>query len=156
MKVIAKNAHVFSDYFVSEKIEAGMVLKGTEVKSMRQTAPQLKDSFVDIRKSHSNGLLEAFLLNLHIGPYSHGNLANHEPTRKRKLLLHRKEIERLHGAMTRDGMTLVPLQIYFSKGTIKVEIGVAKGKKKGDKREDQKAKSAKKEMSRAIKHSKKG
>lgn len=153
-KQIASNPKAFSDFFIHEKIEAGIALQGTEVKSMRETAPQMKDSFVDIRKS-SRGSLEAYLMNLHIAPYSHGNLANHEPTRKRKLLLHRKEIERVHGSLTRDGMTLIPTSIYFSNGKIKVEIGVAKGKKKGDKREDLKAKSAKKEVARAMRQKQK-
>jgi len=153
MKSIASNPRAFSDFFISERLEAGLVLQGTEVKSMRQTAPQLKESFVDIRKSGPNGAMEAYLLNLHITHYSHGNIANHEPTRKRKLLLHRREIERLHGAITRDGMSLIPLQMYYKNGVIKVELGVGKGKKKGDKREDQKAKTAKKEIARAMRAS---
>ena len=140
------------DYFIGETVEAGIVLQGTEVKSIRKTAPNLKDSFVDIRSS-GNRSFEAFLLNAHIGPYSHGNILNHEPDRKRKLLLHRHQIEKLHGAVVKDGMTVIPIRMYYKSGKVKIELGVGKGKKKYDKREDLKKKTDDRDMDRAMKHS---
>jgi SsrA-binding protein len=150
-KLIASNPSR-GDYFVEEVVEAGIAFQGTEVKSIRKTAPNLKDAYVDVQ-SGSQKRLEAFLMNAHISPYSHGNIFNHEPDRKRKLLLHRHQIERLYGAVIREGMTIIPLRMYFKSGKIKVELGVCKGKKKYDKREDLKKKSADREMDRAMKHS---
>lgn len=148
-KLIATNPNGRSNYFISETLEAGLVLKGTEIKSMRAQSPNLRDSYVEI--SSQGTKLEGWLVNAHVGPYSHGNIWNHEPLRRRKLLLHRREIERLFGAVQRDGMTLVPLRMYFKKGRAKVEIGLGKGKKKHDKREDIKRRSAEREIDIAIK-----
>jgi SsrA-binding protein len=128
-KVLATNRSAFHDYHIGDKYEAGLALKGTEVKSMLAGRVQLKDSYVGVR----NG--EAWLFNAHISPYSHGNRENHDPLRTRKLLLHRREIERLDEAAARDGMTLVPTRVYFKNRRIKVEVGVARGKKMYDKRE---------------------
>jgi len=152
-KLIANNPHIRSDYFISEVVEAGLVLKGTEVKSLRENSPNLRDAYVEI-KGDLGGMLEAWIYNLHIAPYSHGNISNHEPLRKRKLLLHRHQIEKIYGALIRDGMTAVPTKMYFKGGCIKLEIGIAKGKKKGDKREDVKKKTADREMQKAMKYKK--
>ncbi len=128
-KVLATNRSAFHDYHIGDKYEAGLALKGTEVKSMLAGRVQLKDSYIGVR----NG--EAWLFNAHISPYSHGNRENHDPLRTRKLLLHRREIERLDEAAARDGMTLVPTRVYFKNRRIKIEVGVARGKKMYDKRE---------------------
>lgn len=149
-KLIASNP-ARGDYFIEEVVEAGLSLVGTEVKSLRETSPNIRDSFVDIHASAKK--LEAWLFNMHIAPYSHGNLQNHEPLRKRKLLLHRHQIERMNGSLVRDGMTIIPLRIYFKAGKIKCELGVCKGKKQGDKRQDVKKKSADREIERAMKSS---
>lgn len=148
-KLISKNPTAYQDYFINEVVEAGVVLTGTEIKSIRNTGPNLKESFVEI--SGNQGSLEAFLLNTHIAPYSHGNIWNHEPVRRRKLLLHRHQIDKLHAAVIKDGMTVIPTKMYFVKGRVKIELGVAKGKKKHDKRQDLKKKAATREMDRARK-----
>jgi SsrA-binding protein len=127
-KTLVTNRSAFHDYHILEKYEAGIALKGTEVKSIRAGAAQLKDSYVAVRAG------EAWLLNAHISPYSFGNRENHEPLRERKLLLHRREIRRLEEEVARKGMTLVVTRIYLKKGRIKCEIGVARGKKLYDKR----------------------
>src|SRR6266446_9963710 len=128
-KVLATNRSAFHDYHIGDKYEAGLALKGTEVKSMLAGRVQLKDSYVGVR----NG--EAWLFNAHISPYSHGNRENHDPLRTRKLLLHRREIDKLDEAAAKQGMTLVPTRVYFKNGRIKLEVGVARGKKMYDKRE---------------------
>src|SRR6266498_3282647 len=128
-KVLATNRAAFHNYHISTKYEAGVALTGTEVKSVLEGRIQLKDSYVAIRDA------EAWLFNAHISPYSHGNRANHDPLRTRKLLLHRREIDRLEQAAARDGMTLVPTRVYFKNRRIKIEVGVARGKKMYDKRE---------------------
>lgn len=148
-KLIATNPLARQNYFIEEVIEAGMVLTGTEIKSIRDQAPNLRDSFVEVRGKENN--LEAWLMNAHIAPYSHGNIWNHEPLRKRKLLLHKKEIGRLFGAVMREGVTLVPTRMYFKKGRAKVEVALAKGKKAHDKRESIKQRSAEREMEQALK-----
>jgi SsrA-binding protein len=148
-KLIGSNPAARSKYFIEEVVEAGLVLTGTEVKSLRNQAPNLRDSYVEI-VSRKNGF-EGWLLNCHIGPYSHGNIWNHVAMRKRKLLLHGYQLEKLHGLMIQKGMTIVPLRMYFKKGLAKVELGVGKGKKKFDKREDLKKKSAEREMDQARK-----
>lgn len=148
-KLIATNPIAHSNYFIDEIVEAGMVLVGTEVKSLRTQSPNLRDSFVEVRRS--GGKLEAWLLNAHFAPYSHGNIWNHEALRKRKLLLHSHQIEKLFGAITQKGLTIVPTRMYFDKGRVKIELGVGRGKKKYDKREDLKKKSAEKEMAQARK-----
>lgn len=144
-KVLAQNKKASHDYFIEKTYEAGMVLQGTEIKSIRAGRVQLKDSFVLIR----NG--EAWISNMHISPYEQGNRFNHDPLRRRKLLLHKKEIAELAGAVQRDGYTIVPLKIYIKDGYAKLLIGLGKGKKKYDKRADERKKEAKREMERALK-----
>lgn len=144
-KLICNNKKAFHDYFIEEKFEAGMVLKGTEVKSLRAGKANLNDSFALVK----NG--EAFLHNLHISPYDFGNRDNHEPDRMRKLLLHKNEIAKLFGKIREQGYTVVPLRLYFKNGMVKVEIGLAKGKKLYDKREDMKQKDMKREVALALK-----
>jgi SsrA-binding protein len=128
-KVLASNRAAFHNYHISTKYEAGAALTGTEVKSVLAGRIQLKDSYVAVQAG------EAWLLNAHISPYSHGNRANHDPLRTRKLLLHRREIDRLESAAAAEGMTLVVTRVYVKHGKIKFEVGVAKGKKLYDKRE---------------------
>ena len=128
-KVLATNRAAFHEYHISDKFEAGVVLTGTEVKSVLDGRVQLKESYVAVRDG------EAWLFNAHISPYSHGNRANHDPVRTRKLLLHRREINRLEQSSTVQGMTLVITQVYLRNGRIKFEVGVARGKKLYDKRE---------------------
>ena len=147
-KLIATNPIARQNFFIEEVMEAGIALTGTEIKSIRAQSPNLRDSFVEIRAQGKR--LEAWLLNAHIAPYSHGNIWNHEPLRKRKLLLHSHQIERLFGDTTRKGYTLVPTRMYFKKGRAKVEIGLAKGKTKGDKRQDLKRKTDEREMEKAL------
>src|SRR5436190_17436137 len=128
-KVLASNRSAFHEYHISDKYEAGIALTGTEVKSVMGGRIQLKDSYVSVRDG------EAWLFNAHISPYSHGNRENHEPLRTRKLLLHKREIGKLDEATSRQGMTLVATRVYLRNRHIKLEIGVAKGKKLYDKRE---------------------
>lgn len=144
-KIICNNKKAFHNYFIEEKFEAGMVLRGTEVKSLRLGKANLNDSFALVK----NG--EAFLNNLHISPYDFGNRENHDPERVRKLLLHRKEIDKLHSKVREQGYSLVPLRLYFKNGLVKVEMGLAKGKKLYDKREDMKKEDQRREMAQAIK-----
>ncbi len=148
-KLIATNPNARSNFFIEETVEAGMVLTGTEIKSMRDASPNLRDAFVEVQGRQKR--LEAYLMNAHIAPYSHGNIWNHEPLRKRKLLLHRHQIEKLYGAAVRDGMSIVPIRMYFKKGIAKIEIGLGKGKKKSDKRADVKKKTADREIEKAMK-----
>jgi SsrA-binding protein len=143
-KLICNNKKAFHDYFIEERFEAGMVLKGTEVKSLRMGKANLNDSFALVR----NG--EMFLHNLHITPYAFGNRENHEAERLRKLLLHKSEIEKLFGKIREKGYSVVPLRLYFKNGLAKVELGLAKGKKLYDKREDMKKKDQSKEMAQAL------
>ncbi len=152
-KLIATNPIAHSNYFITETLEAGISLSGTEVKSLRSQSPNLRDSFVEVRPSKAGAKsgFEAWLMNTHIGPYSHGNIWNHDPMRRRKLLLHAHQIERLFGAIKLDGMTIIPIRMYFKKGRAKLELGVGKGKKKHDKREDLKKRSAEREMDQAMK-----
>jgi len=128
-KVLAANRAAFHNYHISDKYEAGIALTGTEVKSAMEGRVQLKEAYVSVREG------EVWLFNAHISPYSHGNRENHEPLRTRKLLLHRREISRLDEATARQGMTLVSTQLYLKNGRIKIEVGVARGKKLFDKRE---------------------
>jgi SsrA-binding protein len=143
-QIIATNPNARSNYFIEDVIEAGMVLTGTEIKSLRSQAPNLRDAFVEVKSGGK--IAEAWLVNIHIGHYSHGNIWNHETNRRRKLLLHAHEIQQLFGAVTLKGLSIIPLRMYFVKGRAKVELGVGKGKKKYDKREDLKKKSAEREM----------
>ena len=128
-KVLAANRAAFHNYHISDKYEAGIALTGTEVKSAMDGRVQLKEAYVGVREG------EAWLFNAHISPYSHGNRLNHEPLRTRKLLLHKREIEKLDEASVKQGKTLVPTQVYLKNGRIKIEVGVARGKKLYDKRE---------------------
>ncbi|MBA3256422.1 MAG: SsrA-binding protein SmpB [Pyrinomonadaceae bacterium] len=128
-KALASNRAAFHNYHISDKYEAGIALTGTEVKSVMEGRVQLKEAYVAVRDG------EAWLFNAHISPYSHGNRENHEPLRTRKLLLHRREIGRLEEAAVKQGMTLVPTRVYLKNGRIKLEVGVARGKKMYDKRE---------------------
>lgn len=148
-KVVATNRKAFHDYFIEERYEAGMMLQGTEVKSLREGRVNLQDSYASVRGS------EVFLHQCHISPYSHGNIMNHDPTRVRKLLLHKTEIHKLLGRTQQKGLTLVPLRIYFTKrGYAKIELGLAKGKKLYDRRETIKSREAGREVQRAIKERK--
>lgn len=146
MKIVCQNKKAFHDYSIEETIEAGIQLLGTEVKSLREGKANLKDSYVLIKNS------EVFLFNCHISPYSHGNIMNHEPLRTRKLLLHRKEIERMRGRAQQKGYTMLPLKIYFKDSLAKVEIGLARGKKLYEKRETIKEREAKRTIERAMKN----
>jgi SsrA-binding protein len=128
-KLLASNRAAFHEYHISDKYEAGIALTGTEVKSVMAGRIQLKESYVAVRDD------EAWLFNAHISPYSHGNRENHDPLRTRKLLLHRREIDRLDESAVKQGMTLVATRVYLKSGKIKIEVGVARGKKLYDKRE---------------------
>jgi len=142
---VATNRKAYHDYFVDETIEAGIVLQGTEVKSLRLGLATLTDSYAIVKKD------EVFLLNANIGVYPFGNIMNHEPLRTRKLLLHAEEIRKLIGKMMQKGFTLIPLKIYFVRGKAKVLIGLAKGKKSYDKRDTIKEKESKREVERMVK-----
>ncbi len=152
-RLIASNPNARSNFFIEEVVEAGLVLTGTEIKSLRANSPNLRDAFVEVH-GNRNRKLEAFLMNAHIAPYSHGNIWNHEPVRRRKLLLHRHQIERMYGASVRDGMSIIPIRMYFKGGIAKLEIGLGKGKKKSDKRADVKKKTADREIEKALKQRK--
>lgn len=145
VRPVATNRKAFHDYEILDKVEAGMVLKGTEVKSLREGKVNLKDSYVIFKDG------EAFLLNTHISPYTHGNIENHDPERTRKLLLNRREIEKLTGTVTQKGLTVVPLRIYFRDHRAKVEVAVVRGKKLFDKRETERRKQADREAAAAVK-----
>jgi SsrA-binding protein len=143
--VVTTNRKAYHNYFIQETFEAGIALLGTEVKSLRGGKANLKDSYAIIKDG------EAFLLNCHISPYSHGNIQNHDPLRTRKLLLHKREIEKLWGNITQKGLTVIPLKIYFKKGKAKVELGLARGKRQYEKRSTIKEKEAKREIERHLK-----
>ena len=144
-KVITTNRKAFHDYTILEKYVAGIVLTGTEIKSIRKNAINLKDSFCKIEDN------EIFLYNCHISPYEQGNRFNHDAERVRKLLLNKKEILKMHTKVKQDNYTIVPLEVFLSHGFAKIEIGLAKGKKVHDKREDIAKKDMKREMDRASK-----
>ncbi|OIK16411.1 SsrA-binding protein [Bacillus sp. MUM 116] len=143
-KVVAQNKKAYHDYFIEEKYEAGIVLQGTEIKSIRAGKVNLKDAYARIQ----NG--EAILFGMHVSPYEQGNRFNHDPLRTRKLLLHKREINKLLGETKEVGYALVPLKLYLKNGFCKVLIGLAKGKKNYDKRESLKQKEAKREIERAF------
>ena len=145
MKLVANNKKAYHDYFIEEKYEAGIVLHGTEVKSMRMGKCSIKESFIRIE----NG--EIFAYGMHISPYEKGNIFNKDPLRTKKLLLHKKEINKLMGKIAENGYTLVPLQVYFKDGRAKVEIGLAKGKKLYDKRQDIAKKDQRREAEKELK-----
>jgi SsrA-binding protein len=139
---IARNKRARHDYHIIETWEAGLVLTGTEVKALRDGKANIADAYAIVKDG------EVFLLNLHISPYERGNQFNHEPTRTRKLLLHKKEIRRMIGAVERQGLTLVPLELYFKRGVAKVALALGKGKKLHDKRADERRRDDEREMAR--------
>ena len=145
VRVIAQNKKAWHDYFVDEKIEAGIELFGTEVKSLRQGAVNLKDSYCSFKDG------EIFALGVHISPYEKGNIYNREPLRPKKLLLHKREIIRLSSKAAEKGFSVIPLSLYFSGSRVKMEIGLCRGKKLYDKREDMAKAAAKRDMERAYK-----
>ena len=147
IKLIANNKKAYHDYFIEDTYEAGIELKGTEIKSIRKGSANLKDSYIRIK----NG--EAFLEGMHIAPYEQGNIFNHDPLRTRKLLLHKKQINKLYREVKESGLTLIPTKLYFGdkSSKIKVEVAVARGKKLYDKRQDLKAKDAKRDIEKALK-----
>lgn len=144
-KVISTNRKAFHDFAIFDKYTAGIVLMGTEIKSIRKGAVNLKDSFAKIEDG------EIFLYKCHISPYEQGNRYNHEPERVRKLLLNKKEIEKMLGKIKKEGYTIVPLELFLANGFAKIEIGLAKGKKLHDKREDIAKKSQDRDMQRSMK-----
>lgn len=145
MKLVANNKKAYHDYFIEEKYEAGVVLHGTEVKSLRMGKCSIKEAFIRIEKG------EVFVYGMHISPYEKGNIFNRDPLRPKKLLMHRQEINKLAGKLAEKGFTLVPLQVYFSNGRAKVEIGLAKGKKLYDKRQDIAKKDQRREAEKEFK-----
>ena len=145
VKLIANNKKAFHDYFIEEKYEAGISLAGTEVKSLRQGKCSIKESFIRIEKG------EVFIYGMHISPYEKGNIFNKDPLRVKKLLLHKYEINKMAGKIAEKGYTLVPLQVYFRGSLVKVEIGLAKGKKLYDKRQDIAKKDQKRESEKEFK-----
>ncbi|GGH75991.1 SsrA-binding protein [Pullulanibacillus pueri] len=147
---IAENKRARHDYFIEDTFEAGLVLQGTEIKSIRKGSINFKDAFARV----DNG--EVFLHNMHIAPYEQGNRYNHDPLRTRKLLLHKKEINKLIGISKESGYTIVPLKMYIKNGFAKVLIGVGKGKKNYDKRETLKKKTAERQIAKALRQSEKG
>lgn len=145
MKLVANNKKAYHDFFIDEKYEAGIVLHGTEVKSLRQGKCSIKEAFIRIEDA------EAWVYGMNISPYEKGNIFNKDPLRVKKLLLHKTEINKLAGKMAEKGFTLVPLQVYFKQGKVKVEIGLARGKKLYDKRQDIAKKDARREAEREFK-----
>jgi len=141
---IARNKRARFDYEILDTWEAGIVLTGTEVKSLRDGKANIGEAYGVVRDG------EIYLINMHVSPYDRGGYANHEPDRTRKLLLHKKEIRRLIGAVERQGLTLIPLELYFKKGVAKVALALGKGKKLHDKRETQRQRDAEREMARAV------
>ena len=145
LKTLAGNKKAYHEYFVEESLEAGIELKGTEVKSLRQGAANLKDAWCEVE----NG--EMFVRGMHISPYEQGNIFNRDPLRPRKLLLHKREIMRLFGLVKQQGYTLIPLSVYLKDSRVKVQVGLCRGKKLYDKREDAARRDMKREAERAIK-----
>ena len=145
IKIVAKNSKAHHDYFIEEKYEAGIELAGTEVKSIRQGNVNLKDSFCIVKDGQMS------VIGMHISPYEKGNIFNKDPLRQRRLLMHKREILKLFARIKQDGYSLIPLSIYFRGPRVKLEIGLAKGKKLYDKRASAAAKDAKREMDRAMK-----
>lgn len=140
MKIIAQNRKAHHEYFIKDTYECGIVLVGTEIKAIRQSKVNLVDAYIQIKNN------EAFVINMHIGQYDHGNRFNHEETRTRKLLLHRREINKLEKAVSLQGYTIVPIKLYLSKGRAKLEIALAQGKHLYDKRQTQKERDVKREL----------
>ena len=145
MKLVANNKKAYHDYFIEEKYEAGLVLHGTEVKSLRMGKCSIKEAFIRIENN------EVFIYGMHISPYEKGNIFNKDPLRVKKLLLHKQQIRKLIGNSSEKGYTIVPLQVYFRDGRAKIEIGLAKGKKLYDKRQDIARKDQKREAEKELK-----
>ena len=148
-QLVGKNKKAFHEYDILDRFEAGIVLHGSEVKALRERKVSLRESYARIKKG------EAWLENCHIGPYSHGSVSTHEPLRSRKLLLHRREINKLIGKTERRGLTLVPLSVYFKNGKVKVEIALVRGKQNHDKRERERQRTIKREVEIELKRRKK-
>lgn len=146
MKIVSQNKKAYHDFFILDTYEAGIELKGTEIKSVRKGSVNLKDSFIRIKND------EAFIENMHIAPYEQGNRFNHEPLRTRKLLLHKKQIKKLQKEVKENGLTIVPTKLYFNTSKLKVEVVLARGKKLYDKRQDLKEKDSKRDIERALKN----
>ena len=146
-RLIATNRKAFHDYHILEKIEAGLALRGTEVKSLREGRANLTDGYVQVRDG------EALLVGVHISPYTHGNIENHDPLRTRNLLMHARQIRKIEADVAQKGLTVVPLRLYFRSGIVKVEIAVVRGKKLHDKRETERRREADREASIAMKES---
>jgi len=144
VKVVARNRKAFREYHVLEKVEAGLVLRGTEVKSLREGRGSLAEAYARLKEN------ELFIVGMDIPEYRHGNIMNHEPKRTRKLLLHRREINRIEGKLKEKGLTMIPLSLYFRKGYAKMELAIAKGKKLYDKREDMKKRDHEKDMRKEM------
>lgn len=144
-KLITKNSKAFHEYEILERFEAGIVLEGTEVKSLREGRANLKEAFARVKNE------EVWLIQCHISPYSHGGYTNHDPVRRRKLLLHKREIRRLVGKVQEKGLALIPLSLYFLGARIKVELGLCRGKKLHDKRESAQERTERREIDRIIK-----
>lgn len=144
-RIIAENRKAYHDYYIEEKMEAGLELKGTEVKSLRQGRANLSDSYATVKDG------ELWLIGLHISPYEQGNRFNHDPLRDRKLLMHKREIQRLYGEIRQEGKTLIPTRLYFSRGRVKVELALARGKKNYDKRQSEAKKQAERAIERRLK-----
>ena len=145
-KLIAKNPVAYHNYTINDTLEAGIVLTGTEIKSIRAGKVNLKDSYVNIKNA------EAFIYGMHISPYEHGNIFNKDPLRTRKLLLNKREINKLLGLTTQKGMSLIPIRLYFKNSFVKLELGIGKGKKLYDKREDIAKKDAERKIQRTLKN----
>ncbi len=150
MKSIADNRKAFHDYFILETVEAGIVLAGTEVKSLRAGKMNLKDSYVQVKDG------EMWLIGAHISPYEQGNRENKDPIRTRKLLMHKREIIRFYSTVKQDGLTIVPTKCYFKDGRAKIELGLAKGKKNFDKRDVEADREAKRKIDRSLKSARRG
>ncbi len=144
IKIIADNRRARADYLIEETFEAGIALTGTEVKALREGKANLKESYGDVIGG------EVWLVGCHISPYANGNINNHEPTRRRKLLLHRDEINRLFGKTQERGLTLVPMKMYFKRGRAKLELGLGRGKKHGDRRQELKERTVNLEVQREL------
>ena len=145
-KLIAKNPVAYHNYTINDTLEAGIVLTGTEIKSIRAGKVNLKDAYVNIKNS------EPFIYGMHISPYEHGNIFNKDPLRTRKLLLNKREINKLLGLITQKGMSLIPIKLYFKNSFVKLELGIGKGKKLYDKREDIAKKDAERKILRTLKN----
>ena len=145
IKIAAKNQRAYHDYFVEEKMEAGIELTGTEVKSIRQGTMHLKEAWCQVQDG------ELWVKQMHVSPYEHGNIFNKDPLRPRRLLMHKREIMYLYGKVKQDGYSIIPLSVYFKGGRVKVEVGLCKGKKLYDKRDDAARKDAQRQMDRAMK-----